>query len=282
MLWTALALTGALFNALYYITAKHWLRRCPEPLLAGSAFLCAGLILLLIAAITHLPLPGPEILPVLTVSAILNTAAVRLTFRALATTDISLAIPFLSFTPLFLVLTSWLILGERPGAGGMAGILLIVAGSYLLGGSGGISAPFHALSSHPGAALMLCVAAIYSITANVDKILLINAGLFVGYGIDLLCIGCFLLIFAAFDRSSLHGCGVLPPLVLGGLLAIEIMAIGSALLIQIVPYVISVKRTSILFAVLLGGALFREGERLRRGLSAGMMVAGAACILLMP
>ena len=46
--------------------------------------------------------------------------------------DISISVPMLSFTPAFMIITSFLILGEMPNAFGIIGIILIVFGAFIL------------------------------------------------------------------------------------------------------------------------------------------------------
>ncbi|WP_342678103.1 DMT family transporter [Methanofollis sp. UBA420] len=285
MIWIALALLGAFAHALYSIAVKRYLRDCSPASLAGPTFLAGGLVLLALACARGLPETGPLFLPALAASAALNAAAVWLTYRALAETDISLAVPMLSLTPIFLVGTSYLLLGEVPGAGGVAGIVLIVAGSYVLGsggGEGGVLAPVRALWMRRGTAMMAGVALIYSLTATLDKILILQSDPFFGLGLDLLAIGTLFLVLTLASGGTPTG----PPpagrvvAVTGGLLALEILSVGLALSLQIVPYVISVKRTSILFAVVIGGAIFGEAALGRRSAAAAVMVAGTVCILL--
>ena len=69
-------------------------------------------------------------------------------------------------------------------------------------------------------------------------------------------------------------------LLLGPVLTLESVAINLAFTLEIVPFVIAVKRLSILFAVLFGGLLFREGEMRFRIPGACIMIAGAMAIVL--
>ncbi|MDD4254880.1 MAG: EamA family transporter [Methanofollis sp.] len=287
MIWIALALLGALAHALYSIAVKRYLQDYRPAHLAGRAFLTGGLILLALACARGLPETGPLFLPALAASSALNAAAVWLTYRALAETDISLAVPMLSLTPIFLVGPSYLLLGEAPGAGGAAGIVLIVAGSYVLGTGGGeggvgVLAPIRALWMRRGTAMMAGVAIIYSLTATLDKVLILQSDPFFGLGLDLLAIGALFWVLILASGGTPAG----PPpagravAITGGLLAFEILSVGLALSLQIVPYVISVKRTSILFAVVIGGFIFKEASPGRRSTATAVMVVGTVCILL--
>ena len=52
--------------------------------------------------------------------------------KAIRLAPLSLCLPFLAFTPAFLIVTGWIVLGETVGQKGVIGILLIVIGSYVL------------------------------------------------------------------------------------------------------------------------------------------------------
>lgn len=65
-------------------------------------------------------------------NALLNALVSLLMNRALQLSDIGLAVPFLSFTPVFLLLLAPLLLGELPSAPGALGVLLVTAGGFVL------------------------------------------------------------------------------------------------------------------------------------------------------
>lgn len=69
-------------------------------------------------------------------------------------------------------------------------------------------------------------------------------------------------------------------LIIGALLTVESVAINYAFTLQIVPYVIAIKRMSIIITVVYGTMIAAEGETCRRLAGAGLMVAGAVMIIL--
>jgi uncharacterized membrane protein len=66
------------------------------------------------------------------ISGLLNVMATILYHRSISKGDISLVMPMLSFTPLYLLIMSPVIVGEFPDTRGLVGIIFIVLGSYLL------------------------------------------------------------------------------------------------------------------------------------------------------
>ena len=52
--------------------------------------------------------------------------------RAIRESPLSLTLPYLAFTPVFNILTGYIFLGEQVSSAGMAGIVLVVCGAWLL------------------------------------------------------------------------------------------------------------------------------------------------------
>ena len=103
----------------------------------------------------------------------LDIIAVLLYMKAIKVSPLSLTLPFLSLTPIFLIVTSYVILGEKPDKFGFIGIILVVIGAYLLNVhtiSQGFLAPFMAIAKEKGSVLMIIVAFIFSIGACLGKI----------------------------------------------------------------------------------------------------------------
>ena len=108
----------------------------------------------------------------LIISGLINITSTILYHRALFKGDISIVIPILSLTPLFLLFLSPLIVGEFPDSWGLIGTILIVAGSYLLNiniKKQNIFSPFKSLVKDQGTRYMLIVGFIWAISANYDK-----------------------------------------------------------------------------------------------------------------
>lgn len=308
MFWASLCAIGACANAGYYIVNKKFLRTVDPDILAASGFLCAGTILLIVSAANGLPALGPLFIPAIAATAAINVVATLLTFRALATTDISLAVPMISFTPLFLIGTAALFLGELPSATGTCGIIIIVVGSYVLNTAAEhtrISDPFRAMIRSPGVCSMLAVAFLYAVAVNFDKIAVKNSDPFFGAAMTMLLIGIAFVPIAAWRRcrnrpvcsagARVHPAVGLPAapsicrreiagagLLVGLLITIEAVSINTAYITQIAPYVIAIKRMSLLIIVLYGAFVFHENDVVRRLAGAVLMVSGAALILLFP
>ena len=221
-------------------------------------------------------------------SAVPNVLAYLLLVRSLRLSDLSLVAPLMGLTPLFLLVTSPLILGERAAPLGLLGVLLIVIGAYVLNVEDirhGVLAPFRALLRDRGARIMLGVAFLWSISANFDKIGVQAtspiAWPVVVHGFIALALGPVVLARRV-ERGRARSDRVVPPrgsapilMLLAGLVnALAMIAQMTALTLTLVPYVIALKRTSVLFSVGLGRLLFGEGHIRARAFGASIILAG--------
>ncbi len=310
MLWILFSALGAAANAGYFIATKKLLATIDKNVLAAGSFFVTGIFLFILALIRGIPPLGNELVMAIAATSVLNIIATTLVYRALSTTDISLAVPMISFTPIFLIATSFLLLGEIPTPLGIAGICVIVTGSYILNLSQAHTSfadPFRAILRNRGSVSMLAVAFLYSIALNFDKMVVLNSDPV--FGSALVCLVLGISFFLIRQVSVFHhnigradpACPVpqriiaqakrqttIDPYIasalafagIGIMLTIESVTINYAFTLQIVPYVIAIKRMSIILIVFYGTLIAHEGEVLRRLAGAGFMVAGAILIIL--
>ncbi|WP_297055465.1 DMT family transporter [Thermosulfurimonas sp.] len=226
-------------------------------------------------------LGNPEFLKTVGLLLPLETLALILYMEAIRVSPLSLTLPLLSFTPALIVLTGYLVLGEEPSRRGLSGILLVVLGSYLLhlpALSEGPLAPFRALFRERGSVLMLGVAVIYSVTSVLGKKALLLTDPLWFAGTYFVILG----IFVPLVLSPIFRPGVLslvsrrpgPLLLLGLTQAAMVVFHMKAMSLAPAAYMIAVKRTSILFGVLFGGAFFRETHLKVRFFAAAVMLCG--------
>ena len=283
MLWAILAFLGAVLDAGYYALAKRALPALENEVLAAGAFLAASALLFLVSLARGIPEVSPALIRPVLITGTINIVAAFLVFSALRRTDLSLAVPIITFTLVFLAGTSYLVLGEIPTVAGMAGILLIVLGAFVIQISPGRSGPSLDRTRWRGIAIMLTVAFLYSLSLPFDKAVVLASDAIFGSALVCLYIGG---VFGAivFMRGSWRqvppGAALSSVLLLGLVLAGETIAINVAYTLQIVPYVIAVKRLSILFSVLIGGLVFREKGMRYRIHGALIMMGGVALIVL--
>jgi len=221
------------------------------------------------------------------VNAILLAITMRLLYRAFHSENLSLTIPLLSFTPLFLLITSPLIVGESPAsARGYLGILFIVIGAYVLNlheKKHDIFGPFKALFARVGPRCALGAAFMMSIMANMFKIGINYSNPFFYNTLVHTTILIILLpvLLVKFKTNILQIKNNLT-IGIGMGIANALMAItaGLALLTAIVPYMISLKRSSVIFGMMYSHFVFKEIGIKGRLLGTTIMLIGAITIIM--
>jgi len=220
-------------------------------------------------------------------------AAFALYIAALRASPLSLTIPFLALTPVFLLASGYIIAGERVTPLGTVGIMLIAIGGYVLNfhharsqssASGGFSllGPVKALVRERGVLMMLGVAFIYSITSSLGKVAITHSAPLFFAAVYFIVLA---VLYTPFAMSGLRRSGVsghlLRAMVPAGLLnAVTIGTHMLAMSMEKVAYMIALKRTSLLFSVFYGWVLFQEGHIRERAAGAMMMFVGFVLVVM--
>jgi len=288
MFWFVFAVCGAFLDATYYMSIKKILSNnaINRYALASGVFLSAFIVLFLISLLKGIPEIGSFFYSSVVLTGVLNFVAVILYFKALQITDLSLSVPMLSFTPIFLIFTSFIMLNEVPSVFGVVGIFLIVMGSYILNTSGNsrkLLDPVKRMIRTKGIFFMLVVAFLYSLSSNFDKLVVKNSDSFFGHAIVFLFIGSLMTGFSLVKRVNFRlefGKYFHKFFLTGLILASVAVSINIAYTMQIVPYVISLKRLNILFSVIYGGLIFKEKHMSIRVVGTLIMLVGVFFIVL--
>jgi len=230
--------------------------------------------------------PLPTFLIYLVLDVLLITAVMWLYFRALQISPLSLCVPFLSFTPVFLLFTGFFILGELPAPVKILGVVLIVIGSLVMHRrlfAVSLLAPAKAVIREKGSRYMLLVSMIFAITNPLDKILVTMSDVFIeafAYGAGL-CISFWIMgrmQHADFAKASR---GNWKWISLAGLLD------GVSLLFQLASYTyiavvitVSIKRAGIILSVISGWLFFHERGITDKVIAASVMFCGVLILYL--
>jgi len=279
-IWIVLSILCAFFLALTDLFTKKYSGRFGAGEIAFGRIVYSVPVLWLYAVIDGIPAIDARIGWVYLLALPLETVALLLYIQALSLSPLSLTTPFLSFTPVFLVLTSPLMLGEYPSASGIIGIILIVSGAYLINVRSvrqGILYPFSRILHEKGPLLMLIVAFIYSLTSNFGKmgVLYSSPSFFAASYFSLLAL---VFSFPVIKRSGMKAIFAKELVLIGALSSIMISFHMAAIRLVQVSYMISIKRSSLLFGIVFG-VLFLKETGLREKLVAGLvMVLGMLII----
>ena len=286
MLWFFLSLAAALSVATSDALSKYVLKGCDEEVVAWARWGLAAPFLLFLLPFIEIPDLDREFWLITAALVPLEIAAMIIYMKAIKISPLSLTIPFLALTPVFLIATSFFFLGELPDLSGVAGIFLIAAGAYLLNLDSyrdGIWGPFRSIAKEKGSLLMMVVAVIYSITSVLGKAAILHSSPFFFALLYPVLIATFLFPFAIAryrqNREAVKGRPMLF-IMIGLTNAVMIACHFWAISLVEVVYMISIKRTSMVFAVIYGWLFFREPNIRERLLGSGVMAAGAALILI--
>lgn len=235
--------------------------------------------------------------------AVLNVFIQYLDLLALKIEDAGVVVPLASATPMFLILMSWVILKESPSTWGRTGIGFIALGAYVLyldGRPVGLprmlqrlpdvwqpkvaywGGPWLRLFSSKGARLALLVAYLGSVAISFDKLVVVNSNPLFRTGATFTFVALSILVYSR-QRGVWQG---IPK---GRSTLLKILLVGIALgaadalystgyLYGIAAYVGSLKRTQILWSVILAWLILKEGSPRQRIAGGAIMFAGAALI----
>lgn len=217
----------------------------------------------------------------------INFLAYILYLYAIKISPISLSVPFLSITPAVMILTGYFILGETINRWGGIGIGFIILGGYVLHyrkSQSGFWVPFSAFVHEKGSWFMFIVAILFAFAAVIGKKAMLHSSplffaffFFLVFNITVLA---GLIVSRKTDwqtiiKNSPKG------MWLGLLLLIHISFHAMAISISTAVYMVAVKRSSILFSVLLGWFILKEADIHYRGIGTLLMFTGMLFITLL-
>ncbi|MBL4889926.1 MAG: EamA family transporter [Candidatus Lindowbacteria bacterium] len=215
-----------------------------------------------------------------------NLIAVTSYYRAMKMSELSIVMPLVSLSPVFMIVTSRIIVNESLSNAGVAGVVLVVAGAYFLGCSkdrGTLMAPFRALLRDKGAQWALLVSFIWSITANFDKVCVLNSNP-LAYPTLFSIVMAFVSVPILWrvnrfqEIRNLRADPNINVAVLGLLYGSMLACQMSAVAVMAVPYVIAIKRAGLLVGVIVGIARKEDGLFWR--ILGSLFVLSGVCVIL--
>lgn len=284
MLWFFLALIAALSQAGNDVISKRFFSHLTAYEMGAIRLLFA--LPLLLVGLVFIPWPPLDktFWLCLVFGLPLELAAFLCYMRAIKVSPLSLTLPFLAFTPAFVILTGFIILNETLNLYGITGIILIVSGAYVLNLSGAAQhwqTPLKSVLKEQGSWLMLLTALIYSFTATIGKLAIKHSSpQFFGITYFLFFALFVIVLFPIVPGAKISNIfknprvGIISGIILTTMIFSHTYAIS---LIQ-AAYMLSVKRSSLLFGVIFGALLFKEEKIRERLLGSTVMMCGVLII----
>jgi uncharacterized membrane protein len=329
MIGLILACLGSVFNVLTDVSRKKvldhqfdaviiafWCKAVALVCYAGAAGIMwlwgTRLALPPIGTTLNLP-PSLAFALYLLINGVLEGTAIMLNYRALQVSPLSLCVPFMALTPVFLLPIGSLFLKEQISSGMIVGVVLVVIGSLVINRrlvANGWMEPVRAIVREKGSRYMLMVAFLLALTAALDKWFVTSGG-DVGFSVRIsraftlslgkcvMLLGFFALLAwfnarrsrspatassapAAPSRKPFEAWHIVPLwLVLAGLFEASVLVLQlTAVQFAVAAVVISIKRSGILLACVLGWFLFKERGIVDRVIGSFVMIAGVGVFFL--
>ena len=279
MLGFILAFGTAVSEACKDIFSKVNLRHVDEYTAAFSMHLVISVLLAPVVLWTGIEDMSVRFLIALFTSSFIQLAVILLYMKAIKRAELSVTVPLVTLTPLFMLLSSPILIGQFPNFTGICGIFFIVAGTYLLNmerNNKDFFAPFKNLLYNQSSRYMLIVAFLWSITANIDKIGVEETSpVFWAFSKDLLIL--FYLIPIVYVKSKAPVQQLksrwLPLLGIGIFRTTSVLTQMFAIQFILVAYVIAIKRSSALLIILYAFFVLHERKNFKMRLLAVLVIS---------
>lgn len=210
--------------------------------------------------------------------------------KAMRHMEVSDTSPLLVMTPAFTALFAFIFLGESITWIQVGGLVLLIAGSYVLElkRESGILGPFILFKKSKYIKFIFLAMMLYGLTATIDRLLLgtykMQPEAYIAFFHLFVAIQFLIMIWAFYDglkgvKNGLKNAGwwiLIVALFTVGYRLAQSFAISEAK----VALVSAIKRTSALFAVVIGGELFHEANILRKAIACLIMLAGVFMIVI--
>ena len=284
--WLLLALGAAITNSAHQAMISYAvsLNRFSKFTIAFFTTAFAAPILFFISYLRGFPAVSEKFWMAIGTTVVLNFIAMPIMLKAYEIGEFSSVYSMILLTPVFLLFTSFVLIGERPTFYGGAGVMLTVVGLGYLTNS---ARDKHQEAGHflKGPLLGVLVAFIYSISTNYDKLGAQYSDAIFSAATGSLFLAILNGIYLLFkyrkapmaDDFKFSNFLILLPL--GLILALTQIIHNSALLYGLVSYTIAVKRIGILFGVVWGWLFFKEKDIAKKFIGAGVAVSGVILIL---
>jgi drug/metabolite transporter (DMT)-like permease len=269
------------------LCSKHSLKSVPYVIVSWSFFFITSIFCIPMFFIEDLSHINTNFFIYLGLQTTLFGVSSCLYMRAISLSPLSITVPLVMFTPVYLLILSPFTVKEWPSLAGICGTVLIVAGSYVLNirsVSKGLFEPIKALLREPGPKLMLVVSIIWSMTSTIDKLAITecNAPLF--WSISIYFSISIILTILLISRKKTpypflkNKWKILIPI--GIFNAFQLTGYSLAVQAGPIAYVLAIKRTSILIVVVLGSIIFND-TKLSEKLPAVIIMLGGVILILL-
>ena len=285
--WIFLAFLCAIFDTSSHLLTKKALCKSGRYLVPASMCLTAGLVCLFLLFAVGIPKVDLSFFLMVIFVGVLAAIGLILFTSGLEKTDISYAVPLLCVIPLLTALWGWIFIGEKISYLGLLGIVVVMAGAYMLEihrMKDGIFEPIKAISANAGARSILAASILWSFTSVLDKVAVLKASPMMWSCCISLTMGVIVLLVGLFagkiTKEEVSNSSFVVLISLGVAYAGMHFCQMGAIAIGQISYVISIKRLGILISVIIGSLIFKEPQFKERLIASLVMISGVYLIIL--
>ncbi|MBF0433154.1 MAG: DMT family transporter [Fibrobacteria bacterium] len=291
-MWINLSLIAAFFFAARILVIKKYLSGV-DVLFMAFMYRALGLVMLiaLYPMFESAGFTSQSVWKVAGITAVITAAASIIQLVAIKKFEISASVPYLSFTPVFMILPVYFLFKEIPQSRALGGIVLIIAGAFILNVKGAsFKKSIIELAKNKGGWLYLAVAFLFGISTTLDRVAIEASN---GYTYTLVwhIISTGLFLPVLFNKTKLpeykqNLTTLLPAFLLQaafGIIAFLCQMGAVGITAQIAANVLYVKALTMLqlfFTVFLGIVLLKEHNAWSRLAGSTIMIGGAVVVIL--
>lgn len=290
MTWFIVAFISSLFSAFAAITQKKVLfNRSPLDFSFMLAIVNLFFSLPFFFMINYASV-NPSNLSILFLKSVIGVAAFLCVMTSLKNLQISNALPLLALTPGFVAIFAYLLLGESLQTTEIVGLISLVTGTYILESKNlkEILFPLNVFFNSKYHRYILAALFLFTASSIMDKLLLVKMNLspisltaFQHLFFALL----FTVIFYSYKKNREEVFSTFQKKDLGWIALISIFTIGYrytqvvSISLASVALTLAVKRTSVLWATVIGGKIFKDSNLLKKIIAVLFILLGAVLIL---
>ncbi len=290
MTWFIVAFISSLFSSFAAITQKK--------VLFNRSPLDFSFVLALVNLIFSIPFffminyttVNPSNLSILFLKSVIGVAAFLCVMTSLKNLQISNALPLLALTPGFVAIFAFLLLGESLQTAEIVGLISLITGTYILESKNlkEILFPLNVFFKSKYHRYILAALFLFTASSIMDKLLLVEMNLspisltaFQHLFFALL----FTVIFYSYKNNREEVFDTFHKKDLGLIALISLFTIGYrytqvvSISLASVALTLAVKRTSVLWATVIGGKIFKDSNLLKKIIAVLFILLGAVLIL---
>lgn len=285
MNWLIFALISSGFVSLRELAIKRVGENIPVVIMSWAMNLFMFLIFLTVnILLKNFPDMDKQFIQTLMLASVLDSLAMVLYLGAIRMGNLSQSVPMLCFIPVVQVFVTPVMVHEQLTPAGIAGVLLVVSGSYLLNLENvtDVLSPFRQIFHVRSTWMMLLVAVLWGISSSFHKIGVTRTNS-LHWGMCEMAVISLVLLPVAIRISKTRafawrktGRAVIPSI----FSSVAVLTYYLAISMGPVAYVSSVRRLGVLFSMTAGILVLKEGMAKHGIAGALVMIAGAVIISL--